>query len=371
MSIELNWSVRALVFAAVVVIAGCGDEKPATSRPKDSAAASTSKDSSEEAPVAGTKPAGGFDTGKPVVDSTARYGFALRPKKGDAFAYRMRTDNVTAIGGKKMTEVTVYNFTITVTGLNDDGSLTVDMTHDSIRVKRSYDAGLVDSVARTIAFDTRKADTSMRGTEQYRALIGKRVNLTLSKDGDVREVSNVDPVVNAIFGKVRDKIPPKQWGQFRELVKVQAYSGIISQIFLKEAPDSAVAPGRQWTRTYEVPAMGIPSRNSVSYKLAEVREVNGRHLGRVVMKLTTKFLQNKVDNELVTATIDEMKADGEAEAVIQLDNGFPVRKVSSIEMSMKMTGTLKDGPEKGKSDTLEQAIATRLTLELVNFTAGS
>lgn len=283
----------------------------------------------------------------------------------------MHADNITEIGGKRMTEATVYNFTITVTGLNDDGSLTVDMRHDSIRVKRTYDAGLVDSVAHTIVFDTRRPDTSMRGTEQYRALIGRRVSLTLAKDGNVREVSNVDPVLNAMFAKVRDKIPPKQWAQFRELVKVQAYSGLVEQLFLKEAPDSAVAPGRTWNRTYEVPAMGIPSRNTVAYKLAEVREVDGHHLGRVVMKLTTKFLRNKIDNELLTATIDDMKADGQGEAVIQLDNGFPLRKITAIEMRMKMTGTLKDGPDKGKTDTLAQAIATRVLLELVGYTPGS
>src|SRR5688500_14036722 len=306
MRIESNWSVKALFLIAALTVAGCGGDGPATERPSDSTAVSI--DSADKSPVMTDTAAGGFAAGTPVVDSSARFSFALRPKKGDAFSYRMRTDNVTAIGGKKMTEVTVYNFTITVTGLNDDGSLTIDMRHDLIRVRRGYDAGLVDSVARTIALHTRKSDTAIADTDQYRAVMDKRGNLTLGKDGDVREVSNLDPVLNAMFKKVRDKIPPKQWEQFRELVKVQAYSGLLEQLFLKEATDSAVAPGRQWTRTYEVPAMGIPSRNTVSYRLAEVRAVDGRHLGRVVMKLTTKFLQKKIDNELVSATVDEMKA---------------------------------------------------------------
>lgn len=319
----------------------------------------------------GAAAAGGFRAGTPVIDSTARFSFALKPKKGDAFVYRLRTDNVTAISGKKMTETSVYNFTVSVTGLNDDGSLTVEMRHDSIRIRRAYDAGLVDSLPRTLAFDTRRPDTSMRGTEQYRALVGKRVNVTIGSDGQVKEVSNVDPVLNAMFAKVKEKIPPKQWEQFRTLVKVQAYSSILEQLFLKEAPDSAVAPGREWTRKYKVPALGVPSENTVRYKLAEVRQAGGRPFGRVVMDLKTTFLQKKIDNELVSATVDEMKADGSGEAVIALDNGWPASKTTTIEMAMTMTGMAKAGPDKGKSSTLSQSVSTRLALELVAFTAGS
>jgi hypothetical protein len=270
-----------------------------------------------------------------------------------------------------MTELSVYNFTIKITGLNDDGSMTLEMRHDSIRIRRSYAAGLVDSVARTIAFDSRRPDTSVKGTEQYTALIGKRVNMTIAKDGQVREVSNIDPVLNAMFGKVRDRIPPKQWEQFRTVVKVQAYSSLIEQLFLKEAPDSAVAPGRSWTRTYAVPALGVPSKNTVRYTLAEVRQVEGHPLGRVEMVLTTKFTEKKIDNELMSASVDEMKADGSGQAVMRLDNGWPVHKATTIDMRMKLTGAAKLGPDKGKSATLSQSVATRVALDLVRFAPGA
>jgi hypothetical protein len=316
-------------------------------------------------------PAAAFAAGTPVVDSTVRFSFALRPKKGDRFTYRLRTENETNLDGKKMRESSVYNFTIGVTGLNDDGSLTVEMIHDSIRIRRAYDAGLVDSVARTILFDSRKPDTSVKGTEQYRALIGKRVNLTLASDGQVREVSNVDPVLNAMFGAQRDKVPPKQWEQFRTVVKMQAYSSIFEQLFLTGAPDSSVAAGATWSRTYNVPVLGIPSKNTVRYRLAEVRQVNGRPLGLIAMDLVTKFLEKKIENELIVATGDEMKATGRGEVVLQLDNGWPARKATTIEMKIRMTGESKVGPEKGKSKSLSQAVATQTVVELVHFTAGS
>lgn len=361
------------------MVASCGGDRP-------SEAGGVGKDAKKGSAKPGVTPAGdtsaadaatpggsaaAFATGTPVSDSTVRFSFGLRPKVGDRFTYRLRTDNETDFGGKRMQESSVYNFTIGVTGLNDDGSMTIEMIHDSIRIRRAYDAGLVDSVARTIAFDSRRPDTSVKGTEQFRALIGKRVNMTLGRDGQVSEVSNVDPVLNAMFGSQRDKVPPKTWEQFREVVKIQAYSSILEQLFLKEPPDSSVAPGAAWTRTYTVPALGIPSKNTVRYRLAEVRQVGGRPMGRVAMVLSTQFLQKKIDNELVSATVDDMKADGSGEAVMQLDNGWPTRKATTIEMRMKMTGTAKVGPDKGKSNTLSQAVATRLIVDLMSFTAGS
>ena len=369
MSIAPFRSLFTLLVVGSIAVGGCTEERPSTPRTADSSVKAA--DTGGVGGIIAAPGGAGFAAGTPVVDSSARFSFELKPSKGDVLSYRLQSANVTEISGKKMTENTVYNFTITVTGLNDDGSMTVEMRHDSIRIRRGYDAGLVDTVARTIVFDSRRPDTSIGGTEQYTALIGKRVNMTLGKQGEVKEVSNVDPVLNAMFGAQRDKIPPKQWEQFRALVKIQAYSGLLEQLFLKEAPDSTVAPGREWTRTYDVPAMGVASKNTVRYKLAEVRITEGRPLGRVVMKLTTQFLQKKIDNELVSASIDEMKAEGQGEAVILMDRGWPVRKSTAIEMRMKMTGATKAGPEKGKTNTLSQAITTRLTLDLVTFTPGS
>lgn len=375
MSIDFNRSARALFLIAALFLAACGGDGPSETAGKKPVAAKGGDSSVAADEEGGTAAPGAaaasFDAGAPVVDSAARFSFELRPKKGDRFRYRLRTDNETNIGGKAMTETAVYNFTISITGLNDDGSVTLEMVHDSIRIRRAYDAGLVDSVARTIAFDTRRPDTSVRGTEQYRALVGKRVNMTIGSDGQVGEVSNVDPVLNAMFGDQKEKVPPKQWEQYRALVKVQGYASIIEQLFLKEAPDTSVGPGATWTRTYDVPALGIPSKNTVRYKLAEVRQAGGRPMGRVVMDLTTKFLQNKIDNELISATIDEMKADGSGEAVMQLDNGWPARKNTTIDMRMKMTGTAKAGPDKGKSNTLSQSVATKLAIDLVDYSAGS
>jgi hypothetical protein len=371
MSRDLVRSALALFVGGAFIIAGCESDRPGNGPSKDSSAKGEARKDAPGDTAPASAAATSFATGTPVVDSTARFSFALQPKTGDQFVYRLRTDNETDFGGKAMTESSVYNFTISVTGLNDDGSMTVEMRHDSIRIRRSYAAGLVDSVARTIAFDTRRPDTAVRGAEQYTALVGKRVMMTVAKDGQVREVSNVDPVLNAMFGKVRDKIPPKQWAQLGAVVKAQAYSSLLEQLFLKEAPDSSVAPGKEWSRTYNVPALGVPSKNTVKYRLAEVRQVDGRPLGRVVMDLSTQFLQKKVDNELMTATVDEMKADGEGEAVMRLDNGWPVRKTTTIDMRMTMTGTLKAGPEKGKSNTVSQSVSTRLALDLVGFTAGA
>jgi hypothetical protein len=91
----------------------------------------------------------------------------------------------------------------------------------------------------------------------------------------------------------------------------------------------------------------------------------------VEVGLTTKFLEQKVDNQMVSATIDEAEVKGGGEALIHLDDGFPISKKTSIEMKMKLTGSTKIGPEQGKSETIVQAVKTSTSVQLVGFVPGS
>jgi hypothetical protein len=371
------------VLTCSLFLFACGAESgPAAKKGSDSAAASADGDDGEvattggdteaapgETPAAGEQVAA-FKEGEKISDPTVTYGFRLRPAVGESYGYRIIQDNDTELEGVKLSERIVYNFTIRVTGVNTDSSFTMEMRYDSIRLRRSFPPGVVDSVARTITYDTRqKADAKVSGSESIRALIGQSVNMTLTNTGDVREVSNLEPIVSTIIAglKIPDSIPAARKAQAREQIRVsikaQAFSSVIQQLFLQNPPERPIPAGGSWNRKDTVPLFGLSSRSSITYALTDVRKVDDRPLGLVTATMDTDFPNKKIENQMISAVADEARVDGGAEALLDLISGFPVRKKTKIDVLLKVTGKPKVGENKGKSGTMSQRMISNVVVE--------
>ncbi len=360
--------VAAFVSAVVAIaVVGCGDDDPKPATP-----------GKPGAPGAAASKGGGSDTGQVApaqgepVPAQASFSLKLQPRVGDQYVYRLTQKGTNEIEGHRATEEATYWFTQKVTGVNNDGSFTVEMRYDSIVSKKSFPAGVVDSVARTFAYDTRrKLDSTVPDAAQAKALIGQRVILTLSKNGEVKEVSNLEPILTAMLGKMRDSLKPQVVEQLREGIKVSVFEVIVQQIFLQSPPDSMVHVGSSWSRMDSVPMVTtiatVPSRAHVSYTLGDARTADARTLGHVTMTLSTEFPRKKMDNAQVTTTINDARASGSGEAILDLATGFPVQKHTRIEMLLKVTGKAKVGPATGQTKTLTQARATTTAVDLVAY----
>ncbi|MDB5036235.1 MAG: hypothetical protein JWQ98_3476 [Chlorobi bacterium] len=356
-----------------------GDSKPGKPGTADSArkGVAVTHDSAGIAVGGGdTTLATGFTDAKPIDDSTTTYTLRVSPHVGDAYSFRVAQKAITEFMGQKATEEEVYSFTQRITGTNDDGSFTVEMRYDSIRSKKSFPPGVVDSVAKTFAYDTRlKLDTTMPEAKQAKALIGQRVNLTLSKTGEVKEISNIEPILSGMLGKARDSVPPKALEQLRAGIKLAVFQAIVQQLFLQTIPDAGVKLGQSWTRRDTVPLSlpiaSVSSRSLVNYKLGEIRSLNDQKIGHVTYALSTEFPNRKMDNKDGVATLDEAAAVGKGDALIDLVTGFPVRKMTQIDVKLKITGKPKVGPNAGKSQSLSQSKSTTTIVDLLGFTAAA
>lgn len=351
-------------------VAACGGDTKPSKPGADSVAGKTSTPGVPA--VGGTDSTVALPEGESVVDSTAKYPLKIAPRVGDVYSYRLTQRSITELDGLKATEEEVYSFTHKITGVNGDGSFTVEMRYDSIRSRKAYPAGVVDTVAHTFAYDTRgKLDTTVPNARQARAFIGQRVNLTVSKTGMVTEVSNLEPIISQIFGAMRDSIPPKAIEQIRGSIKVTMFQAVVLQMFLQNVPDTGVMLGRQWLRKDTVPvALGVgtaPSRATITYNLTEVKKTGEQLLGHVSYGLVTEFPTKKFNDASGSATLDEAVASGSGDLLVDMTTGFPVRKTTKIFEKLKMTGTLKAGPNAGKSQTLAQSKTTNTLVEMLAY----
>jgi hypothetical protein len=312
-----------------------------------------------------------FQSGETVTDPTSTYKLRLTPNVGDEFTYRISRRGTSSFDTISAEENYVYDFSAKITDVNDDGSVVMQMRNDNIRVHSVFHNGPGDAKGRIYDFPSSgKADSTDRQSENYRALIGKNINLTLSKSGEIREVSNLEPILSKLLGKLRDSIPESAMQSLRESLKLQLLL-ILQQLFLQAPPDSAVAIGKDWVRRDSTPMNGIPSISAITYRLLEVRKVDNQPVGRIQVALTSEFPKKKIDDKNVSVTIDQADVRGSGEALVNLTNGFPIRKNTKIEAVMKVTSSAKIGPGKGESHTVSQKQSTVSSVELLNFKPAS
>jgi hypothetical protein len=354
-------------FILVAVLGGCGKDNKPDKGPDGAKKGTVAKTAGSDTTAVTPE----FQEAE-AVDPQAAYTIRLAPHPGDIYSYRLSMSGATEFQGVKATDNDVYCFTQKVTGVNDDGSFTVEMHYDSITSRKVIPPGVVDSTGRTITFDTRKkVDSTIPDAAQAKALIGKRVNLTISKVGEVREISNIEPVLSAILGRFRDSIAPKGVEQLRQQIKVTLFQAVVQQMFLQNIPDSAIHVASKWSRIDSVPLVlpiaAIPSRAVVVYNLVEVKKVNDALVGRIAVNLATTFPQKSLDDELASATVDAAAAGGSGEMLLDMTTGFPIRKATKIDVSAKITAKAKAGPAKGKTQTLSQRKYSTTLVELLDY----
>jgi hypothetical protein len=202
-------------------------------------------------------------------------------------------------------------------------------------------------------------------------LIGQRVNITVQNNGKISDVANVDPIISQMLGAKKDSISPQQRAMLKDAVKLQYYGVVLPELFLQFVPDTGVMLGNSWKRLDTLPIGGLPAASTITYRLAEIRSTQGGAVGSVKVALTATFPKKNMENKVLTAVINDAKVKGGGEALVNLTNGFPVRKSTSIEAALNMTLTAKAGPQKGISQQMSQKENSSTLVELIEYQPGT
>lgn len=369
-----------LILASAILISSCGEGERDPSHPKSSSnrgtdSAAERQDSTSTGVIPATsEQVSEFSEAVPITDTTARFHFAIRPHIGDIYHYRITQKGNTRADSLKGYQESVYNFHQTITGVNDDGSVQVEMTYDSIRYNLNVPASPLNPKSQTFSYSTRqKPDEKIPETVQAHALIGRKVNLVISSRGEVTEVSNIEPIVSAMLGRYRDSLSPAAMEQARASIKISAFQAMGSQLFLRSRPEGEVRLNQTWTRRDTLPIGGIPMGISALYRLAEVRKVSGQSVGKIVVDLAFTFPRKKFDLPGGAITLDQAVASGRGDVVQNLETGFPIRKSNRIEVKLTMTARSKEkkeGVAGPQTRTVRQHVTQSLAIELVDYKRG-
>ena len=309
-----------------------------------------------------------------------RYRIRLDPEVGDRYSYQVARDESMTAGEITTKRSQTFNVDMEVVRANDDGSSVLGITYSRVRAEITMPGAAVDSAGRplvdtagqlilrnqTVRFDT-KGKSDIAGGERYRAFIGRQVLVTVDRKGNVIDVANVDPVLNATLKQLKvsaDTINPKMLEVAKQSIRLE-YGTLVSLVFFNLAPDTAVAAGSTWSRSDTLPVGGLPSLTTYAYSLKEISGKDDHPIAQITGRLTTKptLPKESVENEMVSMKITRLAVDGNSTLKIDLLDGFPVSRSSTITSTLKGSGTMKAGPEKGKTApiTLKESTRTSIT----------
>ena len=389
MSSSVSLIVRSRQFALflslwiLVFVTGCGGENPDGGGETDSTAALTQDSIGVEGD--GGEEVVEIDTGSVVDDVEGKYQFKLTPKVGEVYKYQL-----VSRGNREMAEISqskneTYDLTMSVVTVNDDGSLLLGVTYDRIRASISVSAPQVDSTGKPVVdsagkpkigkekvtFDS-KGGQNVKGGERYRAFIGKQVLVSITSDGTVTDVTNIEPILNATLKALNvksDTVNPKALEYARLGIRTQI-GLMVNQLFFTLAPDTAVSVGSTWARADSVPVNGLPASATVSITLKAIREADeGRRAElATTMKTNVAIPKKTIDDQYYTMKIDKVSLSGEGSWVVALTSGFPVTRSSTIRSNFVGTATMKAGPEKGKSQQVTASESTVMTVRRTAYT---
>lgn len=382
-----------LSFCSVLMLTsvGCGgDDDPGTD---GEGADTTAEHSTRDADGAqsGDTADAETDLGEEVDDDPEnRYKLALTPKVGDRYGYQLvRTQRQDAERFKTMQKQT-FDFHLSVMSVNDDGSVVVGLNFDRVRAVITAPGAKPDSTGKqpirdstgevklfqqTVQFDT-KGESSIPGGERYRALVGRQILVTISGDGQIQDVSNIEPILNAVLKATKipaDSVDPRQLEAARQGLRLEVAS-MVGMLFFRLTPDSAVAVGDEWSQSDELPVAGdAASETTYKYTLKALREVEGERAAQIRAELRTKTKLPKKDleNDIISMKIKSVEISGDGESLVSLESGFPLSKTSEIRQAFSGLGTAKVGPEKGKSENVSYNESTRTSVKRTSFKSGS
>lgn len=315
-----------------------------------------------------------------------KYRIRLAPNPGDVYSYSVVRDQRVSAAGHSTKQKQTFDVDMEVVGSNDDGSSVLAITYRRVRAEVTMPGAVPDSAGRpmvdsngqmvlrsqTIRFDT-KGKAEHPSMVRFKAFVGRRVLVTIDRKGNVRDVANVDPILNSTLKSLKvssDTLNPKMLEAAKQGIRME-YGMLASLVFFNLAPDTAVTAGATWSRTDSMPVGGLPSLTTYAYTL---KDVSGEEdpVANITGKLTTspKLPKEPVVNEMLSMKITKLSVTGSADIKLDLTTGFPLRRSSTITTTMGGTGTMKAGPQKGESTAITMKERTATTITRTGYKEG-
>lgn len=288
----------------------------------------------------------------------------MAPKKGDVFRYGMTAktstkENSPMTNKQDLTQdqTIQYYYTQEVSDIVD-GVVTYKVKYDSISVV----TGLTQkdsSISAKYNSNVKDSMYSKADFIQYNAIIGENFFIRVTAKGEITDVYGLEKVYEKMFKAFGDTLKEADKAQVKESFGNDAIKSVMQQQF-QIFPDNEVVKDSSWTRSYDTQLLVFPGRNSLKYKITDVKTENGETILTIDADLNTELLKDEMKDKTVTYKVENSSFNGKGTIVFNLSKGCVVKKetTTKIDLSLKMSGG-------GQSMSSVQNVTTNMNVNLL------
>lgn len=317
----------------------------------------------------GKKEGEGKDTSKTSAGTSDlikgdRITLKMVPKKGEIFRYTMvaktgQKENSAMTDKKDVTQdqTIFYNYSQEVNDVSD-GVITYKVKFDSIRVVTGIT--MKDSTM-GVTYNSNVKDSMYSKPDfiQYNSIIGENFFIRVTSKGEINDVYGLEKVYEKMFKAFGDTLKEADKQQVKESFGNDAIKSVLQQQF-QIFPENEVVKDSAWTRSYDTQLLVFPGRNSLSYKITDVKTENGETILTIDADLSTSLLKDEVKDKQATYKVENSSFNGKGTILFNLTKGCVVKKetTTKIDLTLKLSGG-------GQSMESTQNVTTNMTVNLI------
>lgn len=289
----------------------------------------------------------------------------MNPKKGDVFRYMMSaktgTKENSPMTDKKdvsQEQVITYYYSEEVTD-TANGVTTYKIKYDSINVVTSMPVSKDSTIKVVYNSNVKDSMYSKPDFIQYNSIIGEPFNITVSTKGEVGDIYGLQKIYDKMFKAFGDTLKEQEKAQIRESFGNDAIKSVLQQQF-QIFPDNDVVKDSAWTRSYDTQLLVFPGRNSLSYKITDVKVENGETILTIDADLSTQLLKDEVKDKQATYKVESSSFNGKGTILYNLTKGCVMKKetTTKIDLTLKLSGG-------GQSMSSTQNVTTNLNVNII------
>lgn len=290
----------------------------------------------------------------------------LRVKVGTAFKYRLTQKTISRQDSVEATTIGYYVYSLRVKGVGKDGSVEMGMRFDTVRLSMEARRELTNQVITKNSFSsTDSNDVKDPRNLNYTALIGQEATIVLSSTGEIKEIRDMEAIMERILGKVPDKqrITPQVRAYMTDQLKTLMFSTSIGQQFVPY-PEGSISAEGTWSRQQESPIgqLFIVSTNT-KYQITGVKTINDHQVASVDASLTGSMKLGTAPPDATSKlTLNRSTITGTSQAMLDLQTGMTISKQTNMQQSVMATTTALDD---SASHVLRQQQDISFTVELI------
>lgn len=202
---------------------------------------------------------------------------------------------------------------------------------------------------------------------QYEAFINSPFSVRLDPKGEIREIYQVDRIVNKFLNMqgLQDSVNQQQKNQLQMSIAEGELKPLIQQVF-RSLPKKTVAKDSSWQFSYPARLGIFEIENIAKYRLAGFEKLGDQRLAAIdagldiIPKGKTKFSERGINYDF-----KKPQASGNGRIYFNLEKGCIQQSKTSTKLVMSLTMQMPNSPRGPMKATRNDVMETTNTVELL------